>query len=92
MTVTATRLLPHLRHLPASLPGDGSINIALEEGVPVFRASPRAQARTAALVDAQSRGRLSADEAVEIDAYEEIDAYLSHLNRLVRNLVRGAGV
>jgi len=79
-----------LRQLPSSLPDEGSITISLEEGAPVFRASPRVQARIIALVDAESRGRLSADEADELDAYEEIDDYLSHLNRLVRNLVQGA--
>lgn len=92
MTVATTRPLPRLRQLPASLPDEGSINISLEEGAPVFRASPRVQERIVALVDAQQRGRLSSDEAEELDAYEEIDDYLSHLNRLVRNLVQGAVV
>ncbi len=37
------------------------------------------------LVDRQKSGLLTANEVSELDAYEEIDDYLSRVNRLIRN-------
>lgn len=75
-----------LKQLPITLPDDGAINISLEDGVPVFRASAAVRARIQLLLDKQKVGELSAQETEELDRYEEIDDYLSHLNRVVRNL------
>ncbi|MCG2769462.1 MAG: hypothetical protein L6435_13940, partial [Anaerolineae bacterium] len=35
----------------------------------------------------QKASRLSAEEEQELDRYEEVDDYLSFLNRIVRNLL-----
>ncbi len=78
--------LPKLRKLPSSMPDDGAVNILLQEGVPIFRASHDVQERIQALVEKQQSGKLSEAEAEELEQYAEIDDYLSHLNRLVRNI------
>lgn len=77
---------PKLHYLPATLPMEGAVRIEIEEGVPIFRASDAVQARIERLLLKQRGARLSAEEARELDAYEEIDDYLSFLNRVVRNL------
>ncbi len=78
---------PKLQQLPVTLPEDGAINMALENGVPIFRASAMVQARIQQLLSRQQTRPLTAVKEEELDRYEEIDDYLSHLNRLVRNLV-----
>lgn len=78
--------LPQLRKLPALLPLEGAVRIELEEGVPVFRASAVIQDRIETLVMRQCSGELSQDEEEELDRYEEIDDYLSFVNRMIRNL------
>ena len=78
--------LPKLSELPTSLPQDGSINMVLEQGVPTFRASPAVVGRVAQLLERERSGELSQVETDELGRYEEIDDYLSHLNRVVRNL------
>lgn len=80
--------LPNLRKLPKSMPNDGAISMAIVEGVPVFRASSQVQARIETLLTHQQDSSLTSDEAEELDRYEEIDDYLSHLNRVVRNLLQ----
>ena len=80
--------LPRLHSLPATLPLEGAVRIELEEGVPVFRASSAIQARIEELLLRQRRGRLGRGEKKELDQYEEIDDYLSFVNRLMRNIVR----
>ncbi len=37
--------LPPLKRLPESLPADGAVSIALQDGIPVFRAADRVVAR-----------------------------------------------
>ena len=83
--------LPKLQSLPATLPVEGAVRIELEEGVPIFRASGTVQARIEALLLKQRASRLSAEEEQELDRYEEIDDYLSFLNRVVRNLLHTQG-
>jgi hypothetical protein len=78
--------LPKLNQLPTSLPRDGAISMTLEQGVPIFRASTAVQYRIQKLLEKQQAKGLSAVEEEELDRYEEIDDYLSHLNRVVRNL------
>ena len=86
MDMGLVQSIPKLRSLPASLPVEGAIRIELQEGIPVLRASSSVQARVETLLHKQRESRLSVQEAEEFDRYEEIDDYLSLLNRLVRNL------
>lgn len=79
-------LPPKLQNLPATLPIDGAVRIELEEGVPIFRASSFVQTRIETLLLKQQTSVLNPDEEQELDRYEEIDDYLSYLNRVVRNL------
>ena len=83
-----TQVLPMPRALPVSLPSEGAINLTLEQGVLIFRASHHTQARIEALLDKQKATVLTSDEEKELDQYEEIDDYLSYLNRLIRNLAQ----
>jgi hypothetical protein len=76
--------LPNLKKLSKSMPNDGAISMTLEEGVPVFRASTQVQE----LLTHQQEDQLTSEEVEELDRYEEIDDYLSHLNRVVRNLLQ----
>ena len=80
-----------LRSLPTNFPAEGAIRIDLEEGIPVFRASHTVQARIEALLSKQRGSELSSEETQELDRYEEIDDYLSLVNRVVRNMVQDQG-
>jgi hypothetical protein len=77
--------VPTLRHLPASLPLDGAVRLELQDGVPVLRASTAVQRRITTLLRKHQQGLLSPAETTELDQYEDLDDYLSLLNRLVRN-------
>jgi hypothetical protein len=79
-------VLPKLLHLPQTLPLDGAVRIELEDGIPIFRATEAVQNRISALLDQQSISLLTPDEEQELDQYEEIDDYLSFVNRTIRNL------
>jgi hypothetical protein len=79
--------VPQLHHLPASLPLDGALRLELQDGVPVLRASATVQHRITTLLRKHQDGTLSLEETAELDRYEELDAYLSFLNRMVRNLL-----
>ena len=87
LTMT-TPLLPTLQNLPASLSLEGAISIELQEGIPIFRASSIVQNRIAALLAKQQISPLNSEEEQELDSYEEIDDYLSFLNRLARNILQ----
>ncbi len=91
MEVAMVRPLPRLRSLPATLPLEGAVRIELEEGVPVFRASSLIQARVEELLLKQHQAQLSAEEEEELDRYEEVDDYLSFVNRLIRNAIQAEG-
>lgn len=78
-------LLPSLQQLPASLPLDGAVRIELEEGIPIFKASTAVHERIQTLLDQMEEAALSEEEELELDRYEEIDDYLSFVNRLIRN-------
>ena len=88
MNMDLVQYLPRLRSLPATLPVEGAIRIELEEGIPILRASSYVQDRVETLLRKQRESRLSLEEAEEFDRYEEIDDYLSFLNRTVRNLFK----
>ncbi|WP_341525880.1 hypothetical protein WKK05_25355 [Nostoc sp. UHCC 0302] len=79
-------LPPKLNSLPSTLPIEGAVRIDLEEGIPVFRASSSVQTRIEGLLTKQQNTPLSAEEEKELDCYEEIDDYLSFVNRTIRNL------
>ncbi len=88
MTLAYTNNLPKLQKLPVTMPGDGAINIRLEKGVPVFQASAAVRERIQTLLQKQQAGDLTPTDIEELDRYEEVDDYLSHLNRVVRNLLQ----
>jgi hypothetical protein len=78
-------LLPKLRSFPQNLPLEGAVRIELVEGVPIFRAASIVQNRIETLLDKQQDDTLSSEEEEELDCYEDIDDYLSFVNRMVRN-------
>lgn len=88
VNITMRQPLPRLTILPANLPMDNAVWIELEEGVPIFKASASVQTRIETLIMKQRRSQASDEEAKELDRYEEIDDYLSFINRVVRNLVQ----
>jgi hypothetical protein len=78
--------LPKLHSLPSNLPIEGAVKIELEEGIPILRASSLVLARIEQLLAKQQDFALSAEEEQELDSYEEIDDYLSFVNRTMRNI------
>lgn len=85
MTTPFINRLPALGALPATLPHEGAINLELAEGVLIFRVSSVVQHHIETLVEKERAAGLSAAETDELQRYEDIDDYLSLLNRLVRN-------
>ena len=75
------RQLPKLSHLPSTLPLEGAVSIELQEGVPIFRASRMVQNRIEELLSFQQESGLTSEQENELDSYEEIDDYLSLVNR-----------
>lgn len=92
MNIAMQQPLPRLEALPADLPLDNAVRIELEEGVPVFKASTSIQDRIEMLILKLRQSRISAEEEKELDRYEEIDDYLSFVNRVVRNLMQAEGL
>ncbi|MFN0123212.1 MAG: hypothetical protein ACKV2V_22140 [Blastocatellia bacterium] len=78
--------MPRLQRLPETLLRDGSVRLELEQGVVIFRATAVMCARIAELLEKQQTSPLSSAEESELHDYEELDDYLSHVNRLIRNL------
>ncbi len=81
-----TQQLPKLRHLSPDLSLEGAVSIELQEGVPIFRASMAVQTRVEELLSLQLESALTPKQEQELDSYEEIDDYLSLVNRTLRNL------
>lgn len=79
---------PQFHSLPAMLPLEGTVRIELEEGVPVLRASNVIRDRIEDLMKKQLGKGLSKGEKEELDRYEEIDDYLSFVNRMMRNIIQ----
>lgn len=79
-------VLPTLKKLPPHMAMDGAVRIELEEGVPIFRVTDRIQSRIEDLLSQQQEVSLNKAEEQELDSYEEIDDYLSFVNRTMRNL------
>ena len=87
-----TAPLPTLTmELPAAFPSEKAIRLELQEGIPVLRASAVVQRRITRLLTRQAAAGLSAEEEAELTRYEELDDYLSLLNRLTRNIDVQAG-
>lgn len=82
--------VPLLHALPVTLPNEGAIDIELEQGVLIFRASQPIRKRIEDLLRKQRDATLTAEEEAELEQYEEVDDYLSYLNRLIRNLAQQA--
>ena len=82
-------ILPQLENLRDTLPLEGAVRIELVEGIPMFRASTTVKNRIQGLLDKQQTLPLNPDEEQELNLYEEIDDYLSFVNRTVRNLFLG---
>ncbi|MGL4499614.1 MAG: hypothetical protein ACRC78_14225 [Planktothrix sp.] len=78
--------LPKLETLPQNFPLEGIISITLIEGITIFRASEKIQNRIESLLKKQKKADLTLEEEKELDAYEELDDYLSLVNRTIRNL------
>lgn len=81
----------HLEMLATALPLEDAVRIELREGVPVFRAQLRIQERVEELLEKQPASPLTESERHELLQYEELDEFLSLVNRLVRNSTRAAG-
>jgi hypothetical protein len=81
-----TLIPPVFQSLPASLQVEGAVSIALEEGIPIFRAAQGVQIRIETLLQKQADAELTPDEVAELDRYEAIDDYLNFVNRTIRNL------
>ncbi len=79
-------ILPKLENLRDVLPIEGSVRIELVEGIPIFKASTAVKNRIQELLDKLQTLPLNPDEEQELNFYEEIDDYLSFVNRTVRNL------
>lgn len=84
--ISSVESVPKLHGLPISLPRESAVEIEVEQGVLIFRASKIAQNRIEQLLNKQKDAKLNASEENELNQYEEIDDYLSFLNRLTRNL------
>ncbi len=81
-----TQQLPKLSHLSSNLTLEGAVSIELQEGVPIFKASMAVQTRVEELLSLQKESILTPEQEQELDSYEEIDDYLSLVNRTLRNL------
>jgi uncharacterized protein YnzC (UPF0291/DUF896 family) len=79
-------ILPKLENLRTTLPIEGAVRIELVENIPIFRASTTLKNRIEELLEKQQISSLTPDEEQELNLYEEIDDYLSFVNRTVRNL------
>jgi hypothetical protein len=79
-------VIPKLNRLPETWLRDGAVQLELEQGIVIFRASAAVQTRIAKLLDKQRSNTLTETEERELTDYEEVDDYLSHVNRLIRNL------
>lgn len=88
MDTVAIHPLPRLHALPATLPLEGAVRIELEEGIPVFRASGSVQTRIEGLLLKEREVGLTIEEEEELDRYEEIDDFLSFINRVIRDLIQ----
>lgn len=83
--MSANKQIPKLENLPLILPRERAVRLEIEQGVVIFRASTEVRERIENLLEKHKTNSLTSDEKKELEAYEEIDDYLSHVNRLIRN-------
>lgn len=74
-----------LEKLPQTLPTEESIKIELVEGIPILKASQKVQNRIEELLIKQQDLFLNPQEEQELNDYEDLDDYLSLVNRTIRN-------
>ena len=67
---------------------EGAIRFKTVEGVPIFKASTSFHRRREELLAKNQNAKLTKAEEEELDLYEEIDDYLSLINRTLRNLTQ----
>jgi len=79
-------VLPQLKNITKNLSLEGIISIEITENLPTFRASSVITNRIEKLIEKQKKCELEPQEEQELDCYEEIDDYLSFVNRTIRNL------
>lgn len=77
--------IPKLENLTQTIQKENAVRLELEQGVVIFRASKEIQQRIEDLLEKHKADSLTAAESEELEAYGEIDDYLSHVNRLIRN-------
>ncbi len=88
MSLALEHQIPKLHGLPLTLPRDGAVQLELEEGVLIFRVSDAVQDHIESLLNKQRDAALSPNEAEELEQYEDVDDYLSFVNRMLRNIRR----
>lgn len=71
--------------LPDLLPRENAVSLEIQEGAIIFRSSSAVKDRIEHLVEKEKTIGLTRDEKRELDGFEEIDDYLSQVNRLIRN-------
>jgi len=92
MNKSVIQQIPKLETLPKMMPKENAVRLELEQGVVVFRASKEIQKRIEELLDKNQTNNLTPEEEKELLGYGEIDDYLSHVNRLIRNSFENAEV
>lgn len=85
MNKQAIQQLPKLKKLSKGLVASQTVNLKIEQGVVIFRASAEMKNRIEDLLDKDKSNSLTKKEAEELEMFAEIDDYLSHVNRLIRN-------
>ena len=71
--------------LPKNLPLNGAIEIELQDGVMIFRASHSIQEHIECLLEKREIITLTEIEEQELDDFVALDDYLSFVNRMIRN-------
>ena len=87
MSIATIQPIPQLQFLPTTLPLENTVSIESQEGIPILRAAFTIQERIESLLDKQKESSLTESEIEELDLYEEVDDYLSFVNRTIRNLL-----
>jgi hypothetical protein len=77
-----------LGDLPARLRREGAINLEVKQGVIILRALQSCPRSHRSVVAKRQTAKLTRSERKELQQYEQIDDYLSLLNRLSRNLAQ----
>ncbi len=88
MTTSLKDPILTLGDLPAAMRREGAVNLEVEQGIIILRASKSVQDRIESLLHKQQTAKLTRRETKELQQYERIDDYLSLLNRLSRNLAQ----